>query len=104
MAPGHDGDGFPSKVYTIMACERPMLVMSGENTPIVNFLKDNGCAKLVTETDFDKQVDEMESWLRSVSKAELDKMGKKGLQIIKEHYTKEKVTDMYVDLIDTLTV
>ena len=103
MAPGHDGDGFPSKVYTIMACERPMLVLSGENTPIVNFLKDKGCAKLVTEQDFDKQVDEMESWLRSVSKAELAEMGKKGLQTIKEHYTKEKVTDMYVDLIDTLT-
>ena len=56
MAPQSDGDGFPSKVYTIMACERPLFVLSGENTPIINFLKDKGCAKLITEKDFDKKV------------------------------------------------
>ena len=103
MAPESDTDGFPSKVYTIMACERPLLVLSGENTPIVNFLKDKGCAKLITEQDFDKKVDEMVDWLRSATKEELAEMGKRGLQTIEEHYTKEKVTDMYVDLIDTLT-
>lgn len=103
MAPESDTDGFPSKVYTIMACERPLLVLSGENTPIINFLKDKGCAKLITEQDFDKKVDEMVEWLRSVTKEDLAEMGKRGLQTIKEHYTKEKVTDMYVDLIDALT-
>lgn len=103
MAPESDTDGFPSKVYTIMACERPLLVLSGENTPIVNFLKDKGCAKLITEKDFDKKVDEVVAWLRSVTKEDLAQMGKQGLQTIKAYYTKEKVTDMYVDLIDTLT-
>ena len=103
MAPESDTDGFPSKVYTIMACERPLLVLSGENTPIVNFLKDKGCAKLITEQDFDKKVDEMVAWLGSVTKDDLAQMGKHGLHVIEEQYTKEKVTDMYVDLIDTLT-
>jgi len=102
MAPENDGDGFPSKVYTIMACERPMLILSGENTPIVNFLKDKGCAKLITEKDFDKKVDEMVEWLRTVTKEELSQMGKKGLAEIQAKYTKEKVTDMYVDLVDRL--
>lgn len=102
MAPESDTDGFPSKVYTIMACERPLLVLSGENTPIVNFLKDKGCAKLITEQDFEKKVDEMVAWLRSVTKDDLAQMGKHGLHVIEEQYTKEKVTDMYVDLIDTL--
>lgn len=103
MAPESDTDGFPSKVYTIMACERPLLVLSGENTPIVNFLKDKGCAKLITEQDFDKKVDDMVAWLSSVTKEELAQMGRRGRQTIIDHYTKEKVTDMYVDLIDTLT-
>ncbi len=103
MAPESDTDGFPSKVYTIMACERPLLVLSGENTPIVNFLKDKGCAKLITEQDFDKKVDEMVAWVGSVTKDDLAQMGKHGLHVIEEQYTKEKVTDMYVDLIDTLT-
>ena len=102
MAPENDGDGFPSKVYTIMACERPLLVSSGENTPIVNFLKDKGCAKLITEKDFDKKVNEMIEWLRNVTKEDLSQMGKKGLAEIQAKYTKEKVTDMYVDLVDSL--
>lgn len=102
MAPEMDGDGFPSKVYTIMACERPMLILSGENTPIINFLKDKGCAKLITEQDFNKKVDEMVSWLKSVTKEDLAQMGKKGLAEIRANYAKEKVTNMYVDLVDSL--
>lgn len=102
MVPGRDGDGFPSKVYTIMACERPMLILSGENTPIINFLKDKNCAKLITEKDFEKKVDEMVAWLKTVTKEELKQMGKNGLAEIQAKYTKEKVTDMYVDLVDEL--
>lgn len=102
MAPESDTDGFPSKVYTIMACERPLLVLSGENTPIVNFLKDKGCAKLITEKDFDKKVDEMVAWLKAVNKEELVLMGKNGLAEIQAKYTKEKVTGMYADLVDSL--
>ena len=102
MVPGRDGDGFPSKVYTIMACERPMLIMSGENTPIINFLKDKNCAKLITEKDFDKKVNEMVEWLKSVTKEDLAQMGKNGLAEIQAKYTKEIVTGMYADLVDSL--
>ena len=104
MAPEMDGDGFPSKVYTIMACERPLLVLSGENTPIVNFLKDKGCAKLITEKDFNRKVDEMVKWLSNITKEELKEMGKKGLAEIQAKYTKEKVTDMYSNLVDSLVL
>lgn len=102
MAPEMDGDGFPSKVYTIMACERPMLILSGENTPIVNFLKDKNCAVIVTEKDFDKKVEMMVEWLKTVTKEELEQMGKNGLAEIQEKYTKGKVTDMYVNLVKDL--
>lgn len=102
MAPENDGDGFPSKVYTIMACERPMLIISGENTPIINFLKDKNCAKLITEKNFDKKVDEMVAWLKSVTKEELAQMGKNGLAEIQAKYTKEIVTIMYADLVKEL--
>ena len=78
-------------------------MLSGENTPIVNFLKDKGCAKLITEQDFGKKVDEMVAWLQSVTREELKEMGRKGLAEIEAKYTKEKVTDMYVELVDTLT-
>ncbi len=100
MAPETDSDGFPSKVYSIMACKRPLLVMSGENTPIVNFLQHKGCAKLITGQDFDQNVEEMAEWLGKVKKADLREMGKRGLEVVKQNYTKEMVTDMYVDLTD----
>ena len=98
MSPDMEGDGFPSKVYTIMACEKPLLVMSGENTPIINFLKDKECAKLITNNS----IEEIAEWLRSVTKEELQAMGRKGLAEIQAKFTKEKVTDMYVDLVDRL--
>lgn len=98
MSPKIDRDGFPSKVYTIMACEKPLLVVSGKDTPIVNFLEDKGCAKLVTNSS----VEEMAAWLRSITREELQAMGKKGLKTIEEYYSKEIVTGMYADLVDKL--
>lgn len=102
MVPDLDSDGFPSKVYTIMACERPMLILSGENTPIINFLQGKGCAKLITEKDFDKKVELMVEWLKTITKEELAQMGKNGLLEIKKRYTKDIVTGMYADLVKKL--
>lgn len=98
MSKKMEDDGFPSKVYTIMACNRPLLVMSGEHTPIVNFLSDKHCAKLVTDRSVDKMVD----WMRQLTRAELQEMGRNGLDTIQKHYTKEIVTRQYTDLVQDL--
>lgn len=102
MTPEMEGMGFPSKVYTIMACGRPLLVCSGENTPIVNFLKPVGCAKLVTNHDLEQKTDEMAEWLRGITREKLREMGTLGEDTIKAQYTKEIVTKQYVSLIDSL--
>lgn len=102
MTPDQEGMGFPSKVYTIMACGRPLLVCSGEGTPIVNFLKPIGCAKLVAEHDLELKTDIMAEWLGSITRDELHEMGAKGASVIMESYTKEKVTKEYVNLVDSL--
>lgn len=103
MTPEQEGMGFPSKVYTIMACGRPLLVCSGKDTPIVNFLNPIGCAKIVTEHDLEKKTDEMALWLSAITREKLQEMGAKGESTIKAQYTKEIVTQQYVDLIDSLT-
>ena len=103
MSPQMEGDGFPSKVYTIMACERPLLVISGKHTPIVNFLQDKGCAKLVTEKDENRKVEEMVSWLHSIDKKMLKEMGWCGAACIQQNYTKDIVTGMYANLVNQLT-
>lgn len=102
MTPEQEGMGFPSKVYTIMACGRPLLVCSGENTPIVNFLKPVGCAKLVTNHDLEQKTDEMVEWLKGITRDELREMGALGEETIKTRYTKEIVTKQYVNLIGSL--
>lgn len=102
MHPEMDMQGFPSKVYTVMACGRPLLVCSGEGTPIVIFLSGIGCAKLVTDRNISVKVPQMAEWLSSVTKEELREMGRRGLAVIQGHYSKEIVTGQYVELIDSL--
>lgn len=102
MDPKSDMMGFPSKVYTIMACAKPLLICSGKGTPIINFTEKHGCAKIVTETDIDKKVEEMAEWLRTVSREELVRMGQRGYDVIQKHYTKDIVTKRYVDLVASI--
>lgn len=102
MNPKMDRDGFPSKVYTIMACGKPLLVYSGKNTPIVNFLRDIGCAKIVSNDNLEDRIEEMYQWLSSISKDNLVKMGNNGESLIRKYYTKDIVTQQYVDLANHL--
>lgn len=102
MNPEMEMQGFPSKVYTIMACGKPLLVCSGQGTPIVNFLEGCDCAKLVVEMDFDMKIDIIANWLRQISKEELALMGKNGLNIIDKYYTRSVVTQQYIKLVELL--
>lgn len=102
MSKEMEGHGFPSKVYTIMACAKPLLVCSGEGTPIINFLHSTACAYLVTEVTLEEKVDKMVSFLTSTSREELYNMGQSGLQEVLINYSKQVVVKKYVDLIDNL--
>ena len=102
MTPQMEGQGFPSKVYTIMSCGRPLLIGSGKNTPIVNFLEPLECARIVHEHDLEIKTAKMAEWLISVDKNTLREMGKKGENVIKKQYSKEIVTKQYVELVESI--
>lgn len=102
MSSSTEGHGFPSKVYTIMACAKPMIICSGEKTPIVEFLRQKHCSFLVTDRDLERKVDVMTDILRRIDRAELETMGYNGLEEVKQNYAKEVVTDKYVTLINSL--
>ncbi len=102
MSPETEGHGFPSKVYTIMACAKPMLVSSGTNTPINNFLKDKNCSLLIEERNTSKKADQIVYLLKSIKKEELIQLGKMGLTEIELHYSKEVVTEQYMNLTSSL--
>ncbi len=102
MASHTEGHGFPSKVYTIMACAKPLVVCSGENTPIINFLNDKDCAFLVTKKNVQFKVNSIANFIRSTPLSELERMGKNGYVNIADNYSKEKVTGEYAELVKSL--
>lgn len=102
MSPDTEGHGFPSKVYTIMACAKPLVVISGKNTPIINFLKDKECAYLLTERNLQANVTKMADILRNTTLSEYERLGSNGYTSIENNYSKEKVTGEYVRLVNGL--
>jgi len=102
MAPETEGHGFPSKVYTVMACAKPLLVFSGARTPIINFLENKDCAYLVTEKDFQLKVKLAVDIIRNASTENLNLKGHNGFKCIENSYSKQIVTKQYVDLVKNL--
>lgn len=95
-----ENEGFPSKVYSIMASGRTMVVVSSENTPITSFLSETDTSLLVTDHS-------LSGFKDAVLKLAGDKdlrisLGANGRKIIEESYTKERVIDQYTDLFEQL--
>lgn len=104
MSPETEGHGFPSKVYTIMACAKPLIVISGNKTPVFNFLKDKDCAYLLNDKNLQANVAKLAYFLRNISLSEYKRLGENGYTSIENDYSKEKVTREYVKMVDLLLV
>lgn len=102
MEPEIAAQGFPSKVYTIMASSKPLLVCSPVGTPVVNFLAPIECAEIITEFNFKDKAKKIASWLNNISRYDLALMGKKGMLEVESKYSKEVVTANYINLISSL--
>ena len=95
-----ENEGFPSKVYTIMASGKPMVIVSSEQTPITSFLKETETALLVTDHS-------LKGFKNAVLKLTSDKdlrnsLGANGRKIIEQKYTKEQVINQYTDLVENI--
>lgn len=101
MNPDMDEQGFPSKVYTIMSCGKPLLVISGKQTPLYHFLEDKQCAFLIDGTDRRERHQMLVTTLREqlADRNNLEQMGLNGCKIIQESYSKEVVVRQYISLI-----
>ena len=93
-------EGFPSKVYTIMACAKPIVVVTGENTPLYNFLKDINCAELITNNrnvNFTKAIRKL-----AFDKELRERLGNNGYEEIIKNYSKKVVVSKYASLLKSL--
>ena len=93
-------EGFPSKVYTIMACSKPMIVITGEKTPLYNFLKGKNCTEIVTS---DRNINFTNSIRKLANNRELrEEMGINGYNEIINNYSKKIVVSNYAKLLNSL--
>lgn len=93
-------EGFPSKVYTIMASSKPMIVITGENTPLYNFLNNLNCSILISNNrneEFVRAINELSN--NDIKKQEL---AKNGYDTIQQFYTKEIVVGQYLKLFENI--
>lgn len=104
MHPSMDKQGFPSKVYTLMSCAKPMLVISGKETPLYRFLEDKGCAFLIDSQQNSDASNLLKKILENcLTDSELlRKMGENGEKIVKEYYSKEIVLSQYITLVKNI--
>jgi glycosyltransferase involved in cell wall biosynthesis len=93
-------EGFPSKVYTIMACAKVLVVITGKKTPLFNFLNGKNCAEIITS---DKNVNFTNSIRKLSNSKELrDEMGINGYNEIINNYSKKVVVSKYAKLLNSL--
>jgi len=93
-------EGFPSKVYTIMASAKPMIIITGKGSPLFNFLKDLNCSILITENKTDNFVNSILEL--SNDKERQYELGINGYNEINKNYTKKKIIKKYIDLLNKL--
>ncbi len=93
-------EGFPSKVYTIMACSKPMIVITGEKTPLYNFLKGKNCSEIVTS---DRNINFTNAIRKLANNKKLrQEMGVNGYNEIINNYSKKVVVSNYANLLNSL--
>lgn len=93
-------EGFPSKVYTIMASSKPMIVITGENTPLYKFLYNLNCSILISNNRNEEFVHAINELANNETKKE--ELGQNGYNRIQQYYTKEKVVAQYLNLFENL--
>ena len=104
MEPKLQEQGFPSKIYTIMACGRPLIIASGAGTPLYNFFKILDCAFFITTDDLEDRYKKFKNTIKTILKNRdvLKKKGQNSLALIKAKYSKEIVVDQYISLVESL--
>lgn len=94
-------DGFPSKVYTIMACGRPVLVTADADSEMAGIIQRSGGGRVVSPDDPD-------AFTAAVKRAYLERdqlpeEGKRARKFVEADYSKEAIARKYDALIRELT-
>lgn len=87
----------PSKTWSIMSAERPVLACFDNDSDLCDIVRDTGCGVCVEPDDIDGLVNAIITL--SKNSEENIKMGKKGREYILKYLTKEIGTSKYVEVL-----
>ena len=104
MEPSVAGQGFPSKVYSILACGKPIIVASTIDSPLISFLnKLNVGFQITSESKIQKISELKNAFIKYIDDASLVKAhsdnARKSIII---NYSKDVVVQQYVKLLQEL--
>ena len=101
QAPETGCDAIPSKVYRIMACERPVLALTDSNSDLARLISGVGCGMVVNGGSSRMMADVIIEAYKNQDSCR--RMGKLGRKHVEEHYARNVVTNHYNGLIGVLT-
>ena len=93
--------GFPSKIYTIMACAKPVIASAGEDSEMAWIIKQSGCGRVVPPEDQQAYADAVLTAFRE--RESLPAEGERGRRFVERNYSKEAIARKYDALIRQLT-
>ncbi|TAL17289.1 glycosyltransferase WbuB [bacterium] len=92
---------FPSKIYTIMACGRPILLYGHPEADVSRFVQESKIGWVVPDGDVEGFCETLKRL--SGDRQTLDEYGRRALALAKERFTAKAVAHSYDDLFATLT-
>jgi colanic acid biosynthesis glycosyl transferase WcaI len=94
-------DGFPSKIYTIMACGKPVIASAEPNSELAWIIRKSGCGRVVPVENPQGFADAVLEAFQS--RETLGAEGERGRQFVLEDYSKVAIARRYDILIRQLT-
>jgi colanic acid biosynthesis glycosyl transferase WcaI len=95
-------DGFPSKVYTLMASARPVLASAEAESEMAWIIKAAGCGRVVEPEESQTFTEAVR--LAFIQRESLPDEGLRGRKFVERDYSKEAIARKYDQLIKELTV
>ncbi|MFN0158898.1 MAG: glycosyltransferase family 4 protein [Bacteroidota bacterium] len=94
-------DTFPSKIYTIMACAKSVIVQADDDSELAWLINSVKCGRVVPPGDAEAYVRAVELSYHDNNK--LTDEGQRGFEFVKRQYSKEVVGEKYSKLVHDLT-
>jgi glycosyltransferase involved in cell wall biosynthesis len=100
MSPSGGRDGFPSKIYTTLACAKPSIISAEEDCELCTIVRDSQCGWIVPAGDSEAYTSAI---LAAMSQREkLPEMGQRGRDYVVQRFSLQAIARSYDKLIRRL--